>query len=532
MTIKLIKLRLLSVFGQMTRGNAEKDGGKKKNLVLMIAVYALIAAIFASVFTFMAIGLAPTLIALCADWFYFLLFIGIDVSLVFIFGIFATKSEIFECRDNELLLSMPIKPASIVLSRTFSVIIWNYIESAVVFVPAIIVYAVFGGMSKGIVGGILLFLFIPLLPTALSCLVGYIVSALSAKFKRKTFITVLFFLVFFGAYMFGYSSLVEGVDELIANAGSAADSVERFVFLRAIGEAALLAPLPLIIIAAASVLSAAAAVFAISLGFEKIVFSHRGEKKKTYKKKRMEKSSSLVSLTKKELSRFFSSSTYIINSSLGLIFMILISGYAMLKKDELFFLAENFGAFFEIDPAELVSVALIAALAVMASFSYISSCALSLEGKSLWIMKSMPVTAREVLLSKTLFHLVITAPPTLIASVLLLIATGEYASFWYYISVPQMLGAAGALIGTLWNTAFPKFDFTNEASVIKNSASVSLTILSVMLIGAAMAVMGIWLLIRIPFIAVALIELAVLALLIAALLFILEKYATVKYESL
>ena len=104
--------------------------------------------------------MAPVLIAIGADWFYFFMFVGIDALLVFIFGVFQTKAEIFECRDNELLLSMPIKPISIVLSRVLSVIIWNYIESLIVFAPAVTVYAAFGGSLRGIIGGILLFFII------------------------------------------------------------------------------------------------------------------------------------------------------------------------------------------------------------------------------------------------------------------------------------------------------------------------------------------------------------------------------------
>ncbi len=532
MTIKLIKLRLLSAFSGMAKSVSKKNSDAKNTRVLMLALYAFIAVMFSAIFALLAVGMAPTLIALCADWFYFLLFIGISVSLVFVLGIFETKSEIFECKDNELLLSMPIKPISIVLSRVFSVIIWNYIETAIIFVPAIIVYAVFGGMLKGIIGGILVFLFLPLLPTALSCFVGYLVSLLSKRFKNKTFITVIFFLGFFGAYMFGYTRLMNGMDSMLMNIGGAAESVGRFKFLLAVGEAALLSPVPLLLIILTSLFSAVIAVLVIARGFEKIAFAKGGEKKAAYRAKRMQKSSLVFLLVKKELSRFFSSATYIINSSLGLIFMVLLSGYALIKIDELLPIADMFSGFFGVDSSELVSVVLVSALSLCSSFSYISSCSLSLEGRSLWIMKSMPVPARDALAAKTLFHLVITAPPTLVSSVLLLIATGEWGLFWYYILIPQILGVICALIGVLWNVAFPKFEFANETAVIKNSASVFLTMLSVMLLSTAILVMGVWLLMRIPFVAVILLEFAALGVLIAALVFILLKFATLKYESL
>ncbi len=514
-----------------------KGGGKgkpktKAGTVLMISLYIFIAAFFAAMFALLAVGAAPALIAVGADWFYFLLFTGIAVTLVFVFGIFETKAEIFECKDNELLLSMPIKPISIVLSRVFSVIIWNYIEAAIVFIPAVVVYAVFGGAVKGIVGGIILLLFIPLLPTALSCAMGFAVSVISARFKSKTLISVIFFLAFFTAYMFGYSALIEGADSMILNVGAVASDVGRLAFLRAVGEAALLKPLPLILIALSSVASAVLTVFVISSGFEKIASADKGEKKTRYKARRMEKKSVIYTLVKKDLSRFFSSATYIINSSLGLIFTVVFAGYAIVKIDDLIPLAEGFGVMLEIDSRAIITLAAIGVLVVCTSFSYISSCSLSLEGKSFWVMKSMPIAARDVLLAKVIAHLVITSLPTLLSSVLLLFATEEWAFFWYYILVPQAAGIVGALVGVLWNTAFPKLEFTNEAMVIKNSASVFLTMLTMMILGAALAVGGVWLAMRIGLVAVTVLELLALVLVIGLLVFILEKFATLKYESL
>ncbi len=536
MTIKLIKLRMMAAFGQIARGNSKKGTGTRKNSALMIGVYIFVAAVFAFIFTMLATLIAPVLIAINADWFYFLLFIGIDVTLVFVFGVFETKSEIFECKDNELLLSMPIKPRDIVMSRIISVIIWNYIESALVFLPAIIVYAVYGGMIKGIIGAVILLLFIPLLPTALSCLVGYAVSVVASKFKRKTFISVIFFVAFFAAYMFGYSSLINGVDSMLLNVEGFADSAGRLAFLYAIGNAALLKPLPLVLLCFASLASAVGAIVLISLGFERIAFSNRGEKRIEYKEKRTSRRSVMFSLTKKELSRFTSSATYIINSALGIVFMLIFAIYAAIKMEQLGVYAAMFSELLSIRRAinavELTAVALVSVLAVCASFSYMSSCSLSLEGKSLWIIKSMPISGRTVLLSKVLSHLAVTTLPMLISSVILICATGDVGRSWYYILVPQGVAVIGALVGILWNTAFPKFEFTNEAAVIKNSASVFLTMLTVMLVGAALAVMGIWLLMRVSFAIVALIELGTIAVVIAALVLILIKFATVKYDSL
>ena len=496
----------------------------------MLLLYLFIFVMFAAMFTLLAVAAAPALISIGADWFYFLLFIGIDVSLVFIFGVFETKSEIFECRDNELLLSMPIKPRDIVISRVLSVIIWNYVESLVVFLPAIIVYGVMGGSYLGVIGSSVVLLFLPLLPTALSCLVGFAVSLIAAKFKKKTFTTVIIFFAFFAAYMFGYSALVEGMEAMLLNVSEVASTVGRFAFLRVVGSAAMLKPLPLLLLCIASVLSSACAVLAISSAFSRIVSTNKGGKRAIYRAKREKRRSPLFSLVRKELSRFFTSSTYIINSSLGVIFAGVIAVVALINKDMLLPLAEAFGALLGADAEALLCVTLVSAIGLCSSLSYISACSLSLEGKSLWIMKSMPVSGREVLTSKTLCHIIITAPVTLAASVLVCIATGIYSLAWYFIIAPQLINAVCALAGILFNTAFPRFDFANEASVIKNSTAVFLTMMSVMIFSLGIAALGVWLSTLLAAGLVALIGTALLLVAVSCLAWLLLGAAVKKYE--
>ena len=56
-------------------------------------------------------------------------------------------------------------------------------------------------------------------------------------------------------------------------------------------------------------------------------------KKAYYKGKKLAKRSSLFALTKKELFKLKSSSLYILNSSLGLVFEIIIAVLAVVKRD-------------------------------------------------------------------------------------------------------------------------------------------------------------------------------------------------------
>ena len=534
----LIALRMRSALSGVGRLSAKAKSKKptKGKKVASIALFAFLCAlIIASVefiFVGMAVLAAPALIAIGADWFYFLLFILVDLALVFILGIFTAKSEIFECKDNELLLSMPIRPRDIVLSRVLSVIIWNYLSSALFFLPAIIVYAIYGGSYLGIIGSLVVLLFLPLLPTALSCLVGYAVSILTAKFKNKTLVTVVFFFAFFALYIFGYTSLVNGMTDMLLAIDSVAQSVGRFSFLRAIGDAAVLKPLPLVLLCLSALVSFIVTVVVISLGFSKIVSGVYGSKKTVYRAKKHSGASPLFALVKKELSRFFTLSSYIINDSVGVIFAVVAAIFALVKQEEVVLIATAFSTLIDVSAQVIMTVAMPAVIGICASMSFISSCSVSLEGKSFQLLKSLPVTAKQVLAAKTLSHIFITAPFILGSSLLMCVSAGQYSYIWFFILIPQILNAACALFGVIFDTAFPNFDYKNEVVVIKQSLSVFLTMLAAALFTVGMAAMALSLARVVSALLATALTLSASLIVLLSLIWVLFKFSAKRYENL
>ena len=191
-----------------------------------------------------------------------------------------------------------------------------------------------------------------------------------------------------------------------------------------------------------------------------------------------------------------------------------------------------FAALIGTDSVFFTVTLLTSALGICAGMSFISSCALSLEGKNFPLLKSMPLSGREVLLSKTLSHIIITAPFVLVSSVIMCIATGEYSFIWYFILVPQLVNASCALIGIILNTVFPRFDYKNDVEVIKQSLSVFLTMLSVVLLTLGIAALGIWLSTLIYSWLSALLMLALAIAVFVALLTVLLTVSVKKYERL
>ena len=475
----LIGIRIRALLGS-SLGKKKNGKSNSGNKVATAVLLLFLAGIFALFFSMMALGMATTMLPLGLDALYFSIFMIAAFSIVFVLSIFETKSELFECKDNELLLSMPIKPKHIVLSRIFTVLIYNFVETAIVMIPTVVVYAIFGGSPYGIVGGVLMTVFLPLLATALASGVGYLVALVMKRIKRSNVMTVIVSLFFFIAYFVGYSYFVSGMSALedpSTDFGAIADS---FGIAGKIGNAALLDPVWAISVIAVCLTVSLGAYLIISASYISIVTDVRGVKRKEYRSKSLRVSGRFIALSKKELKKFFSSPTYILNGGIGLLFAVAIGVFALVKKDVLMALEAEMS---DLLPgiSGVLPAFLIFALSAVFAFTIISSAALSLEGRNLWIIKSMPLSAKEVLFAKTMPHIIVSLPTVFVSAILMIIASEASPVYWIFFFVcPLSVAFFGAFLGMFLNVCFPKFEFENDAQPIKQSASSTITMFALM----------------------------------------------------
>jgi len=112
-----------------------------------------------------------------------------------------------------------------------------------------------------------------------------------------------------------------------------------------------------------------------------------------------------------------------------------------------------------------------------------------MEGKRLWIVKSMPVPARDWLTSKLMVSLVLAVPSVLVACTLISIGLRSDAAgwFWNYV-IPLLYAVAFAVFGLWVNIRMPRMDWQNEAEVVKQSGSVMIAIFTGMGVAAIPAI--------------------------------------------
>ena len=520
----LVKNRLRgAVSGMLRLGKSGK--GSRGRVVLFAILFAYLFACLIFLSSGMSFLLGSALIPAGAAWLYFAIFTLAGFSVVFILSIFETKSELVDCKDNDLLLSMPISEKALVISRTVVVLIYNYVIEAFVIVPAVIIYAIFAKDTVGVIGALIVSLFVPLLATAFASGVGYAVAYVSKRIRKSSFISVLLSLAFLALYFWGYNALIEGLDSFLM--GFDPEAIEgNLKILEFIGKASLLRPLSIIAVIAVCSLLSFLAYYIISKNYIRLAISNKGAKKIKYKMEKTKRTGALFALCRKELRKFFTSSLYMLNSAIGLVFTVVLSVAALINADTLAEISKGiFGNENYIAP--LLAIGLV----FLSSMNMMSASSLSLEGKNFWIIKSSPISDTTVILSKVLPQIIVITPPVLLSSLIMILASGAEPIYWIFLIVtPFLANVSFALLGLIYNILAPRFDFDNEAYPIKQSLSVFATMMTQMLISiVAIVITVIFLFMNLPLVA-AVVGLAFFALLVAVFALILfipckQKYA-------
>ncbi|MDZ4195633.1 MAG: hypothetical protein U1C51_00125, partial [Candidatus Izemoplasmatales bacterium] len=186
----------------------------------------------------------------------------------------------------------------------------------------------------------------------------------------------------------------------------------------------------------------------------------------TNKQATFQKRSLFQSMFLKEIRKFFSVPIYALNTGIGLIMLLMISvGMIAFRQDVMLYLYEIFqlSSF----SAEAVSVILIGFCIGMV---YTSAISLSLEGKQFWIIKSLPIDAKKVMLAKIAFNIFLQLSIGLVGTILL--GIGLQLSIWSILALLLFTISYSIFssIAYAWvNLFLPKFDFINETEVVKQS---------------------------------------------------------------
>lgn len=472
----MLKTLLKKQFAEIFRSyfyNAKKNETRSKGatIVYILLFILIMVGFLGGVFTYLSVAICGALADAGMDWLYFAL-MGLLAVFLGIFGsVFNTYSGLYLAKDNDLLLSMPIPVNTIMTARLLGVYLMGLMYSGVVIVPAAIVYWVTVSASAGaIIGSLILIILISIFVLTLSCTLGWVVAKISLKLKNKSFITVLISLLFIGGYYFFYYQAQSVISDLIANAAVYGVNIKGnaypiYLFGRVgVGDIAAIA-----IIAAFVLLLFLLMWWLIARSFLKIATASGNVSKKVYKETYLKKKSVSSSLLYKEFKRFLSSPNYMLNCGLGVL-LLPIGGIVLLFKGNEFvsILNQAFG-----ETSGYAPILLCAAICFIASMNDMIAPSVSLEGKSLWLLQSLPVTPWQVLRAKLSMQLILTEIPILFCTVCAaFICPYTLEQLIPAFLVPLLYGVFSALFGLFLGLKMPNLSWTSEIAPIKQSGCV------------------------------------------------------------
>lgn len=471
----LLKKQLLEVNAWLIQDR--KRGGRRSamGILLFAAVYLFLFGVIGGTFFLEAGFLCAPLVQLGLGWLYFAL-MGIAAMVLGVIGsVFTTYSTLYRAKDNVLLLSMPIPPRYILTVRLLGVWMWGMIYSALVFVPALICYWLETGAGAAVVvSGLMLLVLIGIAVLTLTCILGWVVAKISLHVKNKSFVTVIASLAFIVAYYALYSRANELLQALLANALTVGDKIRGAAYpLYLMGQAgegsfAALAPSALMVLAVFALV-----YIVMSRSFLRMAVGSSGAEKTGGKKAVIRSSSVAAALLHKEFGRFLSSSTYMLNCALGTVVLPAAGIFLLLQAEFIRELIPQFGL--DSRTAALIACAV---MCMMVSINDTPAPSVSLEGKHLWLIQSLPVPAWQVLKAKLNLHLIITLPAVAVCSVCFILAIRPDAlSAMAILILPILFSVLQGAFGLMVNLLSPNLQWTNEVVPIKQSMSVFLAMM-------------------------------------------------------
>ena len=453
---------------------------KKRSAAATIAYFVLFGLLMIGVlggmFTFLSYSMCFALHTVGMDFLYFAIMGMLAVVLGAFGSVFNTYSGLYLAHDNDLLLSMPIPVRSIMASRLLSVYLMGLLYSAVVMIPAVVVYLVTARFSvAALIGGIIMTLLVSVFVLVLSCVLGYAVARISLKLKHKSIVTVLISLAFIALYYFCYYKAQSVLENILQNAVIYGAMVKDSAYpLYLFGQVGVGDAKAIAIVGGVIIALFVLTCLVLSRSFLRIATATSSSTKKAYRHERAKVRPVSRALFSKEFSYFLSCPVYILNCAIGSLFLVILGGLGIAKLGTFMpQVSVMLGDMVETVPAVVVGIVCLAA-----SMNTVTSPSVSLEGKSLWILHSLPVKPWQVLRAKLCVHLAVTLVPALFCSVAISVTAGETP-------VMVILSAAAvllfvyltALIGLAIGVMRPNLTWTSEVTPVKQSASVIIAML-------------------------------------------------------
>ncbi|MCX8074356.1 MAG: hypothetical protein N2749_02060 [Clostridia bacterium] len=407
---------------------------------------------------------------------------AIMVSMsIFVLGINKSKAILFNSKDSEILFSMPIKQSTIMANKIINFMIINYVPVVLVMLPAFVVYSIYVPVQVTYyIYSLLILLFLPVIPTILACIIGYAIAYITSKSKRKSLAEILVSFIFIGIIMYMSVNIQKIGKTLVENNVDFEKAMKIFLYpiysmQKTIVEYNLISMLMFILI---NILAFAIFILVFNSFYRKILLRlGTSWTKNKYVEKTLNSSSVDMALLKKELRNYFSIPIYVLNTIFGVVLLLVLAIASIFYDKGVIY------SVLELDPTMLsVYQMLILLIAFVVAMTSSTSSSISLEGDNLWIIKSMPVSQRQIFRSKILVNILIVMPVTIVSIILLAMQFNiTIMQTFKLILFSFLLNLLVSQFGIIANLKYPKLKFKSPVQVVKQGLSAFIAIFGMMI---------------------------------------------------
>lgn len=473
MTKRLIQLFFKENFSFRRFLGFDYKKEKGKTILITAAIlYAMVAFIGSFGYMFFDLGKILNEINQTQIILSFITVYAIGMAMMFV--LFRADGMIFHAKDYEILAPLPIPSKSILFAKLSVLYVMTTTFSVIISLPMAFGYFYWQGISLlGLLFYIIGLLFIPLIPMVLMSFISLLVANISKRFRASKIVSIILLFAFFiGIFAMSFSINDVEQNPLTGQIDFLSGLSKYYLpikwYMNAVHHHQILDFLYLMISHLVIFV-----LYFLLIGPLVHKTNQNQSQMRAYKQRkviRYDSNSIYQTLINKEFKKFFGITLYAVNSGLGPVILIVLSIASLFYQDKISVtLTEVVGIGLERE------VMLLLVMGFCIAMTYTPAISLSLEGKNFWIVKSLPIKAKTLMMSKVLFNLLLIVPIVII-SLLTLGFVLNIDAITITLMLLLLIGFASLMsfLDAIFNLYVPKFNFKNEVEVIKQSASAML----------------------------------------------------------
>ncbi len=504
---KLLIIQFKSYMMSMFPDNSNRKRGKKKararSIGATLLLYLFISIIFTGFVTLILAGTSMQVVGTRQESIIFMLPMALAVLMNVIGSAYTVSDQVYGAKDNHILIPMPIPVKTIVKSKLASLTLSVTLGSLIFMLGQLIAY-VLGAFAKGVgsstmIVSILLqvFMYVPtiLFSVGLVMIFAYVISLFNLPPKFKNAISIVISMIFGILYFFicfRAQGIASSFEENSSRIFEALNGNWNLFFIGGEG----ISTVNVIYILIYSLVC----IIPFVIGFRLMVSSYLKVSTRNVKFKKIKYSgntagakSPIRTLYHVNMKRLTMSTMYFMTCCMGYLIFVLAAVALVIKQDAINNLVYMIAMGLNTDPS--VGVDIIVLIFAMGTgyinslSSQAASSGLSIEGQAFSILRSMPISEKELILSKLAFPLSLGVVPNLLLSTIVCIVMKPsllIMMVMYLLPIAQVI--LYAIIGTYFGVKYPYFDWNTENQAFKNSKAAKVTTFLSLIIYVSMVI--------------------------------------------